>query len=91
MVRMDAHEWEQDSASILRSHYFLYQQRSLLIFKFIFKQLYSLPQLTVLSHCPIMTFRYTTDGGTRETLEKGTIRGDAVFSGKFIIRLCLVF
>lgn len=23
---------------------------------------------------------YTTDGGTRETLEKGTIRGDAVFS-----------
>lgn len=26
-------------------------------------------------------FRYTTDGGTRETLEKGTIRGDTVFSG----------
>ena len=26
-------------------------------------------------------FRYTTDGGSRETLEKGTIRGDAVFSG----------
>ena len=38
-----------------------------------------------------MTFRYTTDGGTRETLEKGTIRGNAVFSGTFIIRLCLVF
>lgn len=30
-----------------------------------------------------MVFRYTTDGGSRETLEKGTIRGDAVFSGKF--------
>ena len=26
-------------------------------------------------------FRYTTDGGSRETLEKGTIRGDDVFSG----------
>lgn len=31
----------------------------------------------------LMVFRYTTDGGTRETLEKGTISGDAVFSGKF--------
>lgn len=30
-----------------------------------------------------MVFRYTTDGGSRETLEKGTIHGDAVFSGKF--------
>lgn len=26
-------------------------------------------------------FRYTTDGGSRETLVKGTIRGDDVFSG----------
>ncbi|KAL3632007.1 hypothetical protein CASFOL_024991 [Castilleja foliolosa] len=26
---------------------------------------------------------YTTDGGTRETLEKGTILGDAVFSAEF--------
>lgn len=31
----------------------------------------------------LMVFRYTTDGGTRETLERGTISGDAVFSGKF--------
>lgn len=30
-----------------------------------------------------MVSRYTTDGGSREALEKGTIRGDAVFSGKF--------
>lgn len=26
-------------------------------------------------------FRYTTDGGSRETLEKGTIQGDGVFAG----------
>lgn len=26
-------------------------------------------------------FRYTTDGGSRETLEKGTLVGDDVFSG----------
>jgi hypothetical protein len=30
----------------------------------------------------LMVFRYTTDGGSREALEKGTIRGDSVFSGK---------
>lgn len=29
-----------------------------------------------------LIYRYTTDGGTRETLQKGTISGDAVFSGK---------
>lgn len=33
-------------------------------------------------HVHFLGFRYTTDGGSRETLEKGTIRGDAVFSGK---------
>jgi hypothetical protein len=29
--------------------------------------------------------RYTTDGGSRENLEKGTIRGDTVFSGEIPI------
>lgn len=29
--------------------------------------------------------RYTTDGGSRENLEKGTIRGDSVFSGEILI------
>jgi hypothetical protein len=29
--------------------------------------------------------RYTTDGGSRENLEKGTIREDTVFSGEIPI------
>lgn len=35
-------------------------------------------------------FRYTTDGGVRENLEKGSIRGDAVFSGENFSLLMLI-
>lgn len=31
----------------------------------------------------ILSCRYTTDGGSRQHLERGTIRGSAVFTGKF--------
>lgn len=34
------------------------------------------------SNDKLIACRYTTDGGSRENLEKGTISGDAVFSGK---------
>lgn len=33
----------------------------------------------------IMIFRYTTDGGTKETLDKGTVPVAAVYSGKVYV------
>ena len=38
-----------------------------------------------------LIYRYTTDGGTRDTLTKGTIRGDTVFSGKNNVVICISF
>lgn len=34
--------------------------------------------------------RYTTDGGSKETLQKGTVGGEDVFSGEFIVHVCFV-
>ncbi|KAK3415641.1 hypothetical protein EUGRSUZ_J02679 [Eucalyptus grandis] len=33
---------------------------------------------------------YTTDGGSKETLQKGTVGGEDVFSGEFIVHVCFV-